>query len=125
MFTERDEQTSAKKKGMPWSISKGYDTFLPLSDPFQLGAGEDWRTLRLWLDVNGERRQTCEAGTMIHSIPELVRFCSTVMTLEPGDLILTGTPEGVGRLVAGDHIRAGIDGKVHMRVDVVQEQTEG
>ena len=59
--TERDEQTAAKVKGMPWSVAKGYDSFLPLSEPFTLGDGEDWRSLRLWLDVNGERRQTCDA----------------------------------------------------------------
>ena len=55
-ITERDEQTASKTKGMPWSVSKGYDSFLPLSAPFTLGDGEDWRTLRLWLDVNGVRR---------------------------------------------------------------------
>jgi 2-keto-4-pentenoate hydratase/2-oxohepta-3-ene-1,7-dioic acid hydratase in catechol pathway len=66
-ITERDEQTAAKVKGMPWTVSKGYDSFLPLSEPFTLEADEDWRGLKLWLRVNGERRQTCEAGTMIHS----------------------------------------------------------
>lgn len=116
--TERDEQTAAKVKGMPWSVAKGYDSFLPLSEPFTLGDGEDWRSLRLWLDVNGERRQTCDAGVMIHSVPSLVMFASSVMTLEPGDLIVTGTPEGVGPLVAGDVITAGVEGHAEMRVRV-------
>lgn len=119
-ITERDEQTAAKIKGMPWSVSKGYDTFLPLSAPFSLGEGEDWRTLKLWLSVNGEARQACEAGTMIHGVPELVRFVSSVMTLEPGDLLVTGTPAGVGRIVAGDVITAGVVGKVDMSVAVEQ-----
>ena len=48
---------------MPWAVAKGHDSFLPLSEPFGLGPGEDWRGLRLWLDVNGERRQACVAGT--------------------------------------------------------------
>ena len=102
---------AAKVAGMPWSVCKGHDTFLPLSEPFTLGAGEDWSALRLWLSVNGERRQACEAGAMIHGVPALVRHVSSVMTLEPGDLIVTGTPAGVGRLLPGDRIAAGVEGK--------------
>lgn len=118
-ITERDEQTAAKTKGMPWSVCKGHDSFLPLSAPFTLAPGEDWRTLRLWLSVNGERRQACEAGAMIHSVPELLCFISSVMTLEPGDLVLTGTPSGVGRLLPGDKIAAGVTGHTEMAVAVV------
>eukprot|EP00667_Euglena_gracilis_P023482 EG_transcript_26541 len=87
--TARDEQTEAKKKGLPWSVPKGYDTFCPVSEPFDATElGNQWRQLRLWLDVNGVRRQTGQAGTMLHSVPNLIRFCSSVMTLEPGDLLL-------------------------------------
>ena len=118
-MTERDEQTTAKNKGMPWAASKGYDSFLPLSHPFSLAPGEDWRTLKLWLDVNGTRRQACEAGTMIHSVPKLIQFISSIMTLQPGDLILTGTPKGVGQVVPGDTITAGIIGKAEMSVQAV------
>ena len=75
----------------------------------------------MWLQVNGEQRQACDAGTMIHSVPALIQFVSQVMTLEPGDLIVTGTPAGVGRLVAGDRITAGIEGRVTMEVRVVQQ----
>ena len=82
-ITERDEQTAAKTNGMPWSVCKGHDSFLPLSAPFTLAPGEDWRALRLWLSVNGEQRQACEAGAMIHSVPQLLCFISSVMTLEP------------------------------------------
>ena len=97
-ITQRDEQTAAKTKGMPWAVSKGYDSFCPLSAPFVLPAGGDWRALSMWLDVNGERRQACEAGAMIHSVPQLLIYISSIMTLEPGDLILTGTPKGVGQV---------------------------
>jgi len=123
-ITERDEQTAAKDKGMPWTVSKGYDSFLPLSEPFACDhrKGEDWRKLNMWLSVNGQRRQQCEAGTMIHSVPSLIVFVSSIMTLEPGDLIVTGTPAGVGRLVAGDKITAGVVGKTEMAVDVVAER---
>ena len=118
-ITERDEQTAAKTNGMPWSVCKGHDSFLPLSAPFSLAPGEDWRALRLWLSVNGEPRQACEAGAMIHSVPQLLCFISSVMTLEPGDLVLTGTPSGVGRLLPGDKIAAGVTGHVGMAVAVV------
>lgn len=116
-----DEQTAAKNKGMPWSVAKGYDTFCPLSTPFQLHEGESWRTLRLWLDVNGARRQECDAGVMIHDVPSLLRYVSKIMTLEPGDLLLTGTPKGVGRVVAGDTITAGVMGHAEMSVEVRDE----
>ena len=59
---------------------------------------------------------------MIHSVPSLIVFVSSIMTLEPGDLIVTGTPAGVGRLVAGDKITAGVVGKTEMAVDVVAER---
>ena len=114
-ITERDEQTAAKNAGMPWSVSKGYDSFLPPSAPFELAPGEDWRRLRLWLDVNGERRQACECGAMIHSVEKLICYVSSIMTLEPGDLLLTGTPKGVGRLAAGDRVTAGVAGKVELQ----------
>ena len=120
-ITDRDAQTAAKVAGMPWTVSKGYDTFLPLSEPFTLDAAEeDWRELRLWLSVNGERRQACQAGTMLHGVPALVRYVSSIMTLEPGDLIVTGTPAGVGAVVPGDTITAGVVGKVEMTVEVVR-----
>jgi acylpyruvate hydrolase len=106
----------------PWSVSKSYDSFLPLSEPFVLPPGADWRALHMWLCVNGERRQACDAGVMIHSVPALIRFVSQVMTLEPGDLLVTGTPKGVGPLVAGDRVTAGIDGYATMEVEVVQQQ---
>ncbi len=117
--TERDEQTASKNKGMPWTVAKGYDSFCPLSEPFTLGAGEPWTKVRLYLDVNGVRRQECDAGVMIHSIPSLLKYIPQIMTLEPGDLLLTGTPKGVGRVVPGDTMTAGALGHVQMTVPVV------
>eukprot|EP00668_Euglena_longa_P028913 GGOE01036247.1.p1 GENE.GGOE01036247.1~~GGOE01036247.1.p1 ORF type:complete len:262 (+),score=78.33 GGOE01036247.1:79-786(+) len=120
--TARDEQTEVKKKGLPWCIPKGYDTFCPVSEPFDAtGLGDRWRQFRLWLDVNGVRRQTGEAGVMLHSIPHLIRFCSAAITLEPGDLLLTGTPAGVGPVCAGDTIEAGIEGHCSITVKVVKQ----
>lgn len=118
-MTARDEQTEAKNKGMPWAVAKGYDTFLPISEAFE--SNDDWREFELYLDVNGERRQKSPAGVMLHSIPDLIRYCSSVMTLERGDVIITGTPAGVGPVFDGDVMRAGIKGKCHMEVAVVKE----
>lgn len=121
-MTARDVQTEAKKKGMPWAVSKGYDSFLPLSEPFDAaGVGQGWKNFKLWLDVNGTRRQTGEAGVMLHSVPNLIRYCSTVMTLEPGDLISTGTPAGVGPVRPGDVMTCGIEGKCRLEVKVEQQ----
>mmetsp|Transcript_33166 Transcript_33166/g.110681 ORF Transcript_33166/g.110681 Transcript_33166/m.110681 type:complete len:328 (-) Transcript_33166:164-1147(-) len=121
-ITDRDEQTEAKRAGMPWSVAKGHDSYCPLSTPFLLPEGGSWRELRMWLDVNGTRRQECSCAEMIRGVEELVRFCSSVMTLEPGDVLLTGTPAGVGRIRPGDVVTAGVEGHVQMVVAVVAEE---
>ena len=85
----------------PWSVAKGFDTFLPISEPVAPRDGadpNDWQNFELWLSVNGEERQRCLAGHMIHPIPKILRYIGSVMTLEPGDLVITGTPSGVRRL---------------------------
>ena len=119
-MTDREAQTAAKAKGLPWCVAKGHDTFCPLSAPFAAAAG-GWADVELWLDVNGERRQATRASAMTRGLPALLRYASAVFTLEPGDLLLTGTPAGVGPVVAGDRITAGATGFVEMAVDVVAE----
>jgi fumarylpyruvate hydrolase len=109
-LTRRDLQSQQRAKGLPWEISKGFDHSAPLTaiHPASLvghPAGE-----RIWLDVNGERRQEATLDQMVWSIPEIIAELSTFFRLEPGDLIFTGTPAGVGPLVPGDAVRAGIDG---------------
>lgn len=86
-----------ERSGGQWSKGKGFDTFGPVG-PYLVTADEagDPQNLALWLDVNGERRQTGNTAGMIFSCAYLVSYCSRVMTLEPGDLIVTGTPAGVG-----------------------------
>lgn len=126
-MTARDEQSEAKAAGLPWTRSKGYDTFLPISSPFaasELDRPEDWEHFALWLDVNGDRRQSCHAGVMLHSVPSLLRYCSSIMTLESGDVIMTGTPSGVGPVFPGDVIEAGIEGFCDMEVHVVSHTEE-
>ena len=114
--SEREWQT---ERGPTWDKGKGFPTFGPVG-PWLVTADEvgDPQTLGLWLDVNGKRLQTGNTATMIFSVAEIVAYCSRFMTLEPGDIITTGTPPGVGLgqkptpwyLKAGDTIRLGIDG---------------
>lgn len=123
--TARDWQTTAKSAGRPWSLAKGCDTFLPMSTVLpadSVKVGRDGEVdVQLYLDVNGERRQNGTTRHMIWSIPELIEKISEHVTLEEWDVILTGTPAGVGQIVHGDCITAGIEGLVEMQFEVVQK----
>jgi 2-keto-4-pentenoate hydratase/2-oxohepta-3-ene-1,7-dioic acid hydratase in catechol pathway len=91
-----------------WGRAKGFDTFCPVGP--RVAAGLDWRTLELRCRVNGVERQRAKATDMHFPIPELVSFLSGIMTLEPGDLIATGTPAGTGPLHDGDIVEVEITG---------------
>lgn len=91
-----------------WGRAKGFDTFCPAGPV--IAEGLDWRNLAVIGRVNGEVRQHAPVSEMIFSIPVLIEYISHIMTLEPGDLILTGTPEGVGRLHPGDVVEIEIPG---------------
>ena len=105
-LTARDLQARAKASGTPWSIAKGFDTFAPLGPLVDARAVGDPQALRIALQVNGETRQADTTAHMLHPVARLVAFLSTVFTLHPGDLVYTGTPEGVGPLAAGDRLVA-------------------
>lgn len=91
-----------------WGRAKGFDTFCPVGP--EVRNGLDWRELEVICRVNGRERQRGRATDMHFSIPELVSFISGIMTLEPGDLIATGTPAGTGPLVHGDVVEVEIPG---------------
>ncbi|KAL8808422.1 MAG: hypothetical protein Q9223_001587 [Gallowayella weberi] len=112
-MTARNAQEEAKKKGLPWSIAKGFDTFLPMSNPISKAKVPDPHKVELWLSVNDELRQQDSTELMLFRIPRMLSDISQCMTLEKGDVVLTGTPKGVGGVVVGDVIRAGlrVDGK--------------
>src|SRR4051812_13003964 len=112
-MTARNIQNEAKKKGLPWDIAKGFDTFLPMSQIIEKALIPDPHKIELYLTVNNEVRQNDSTELMLFKIPRLLSDISKVMTLEPGDIVITGTPKGVGPVVPGDVMRAGIriDGK--------------
>jgi 2-keto-4-pentenoate hydratase/2-oxohepta-3-ene-1,7-dioic acid hydratase in catechol pathway len=117
-LTLRDVQAELKKKGLPWEIAKGFDTACPLSAFVPAASVAAPQDLRITLSVNGEPRQDGTTALMIHRIPELLSYLSSIFTLEPGDLILTGTPAGVGPISSGDHLVAEISGVVKLSVSV-------
>ncbi|KOS18647.1 putative hydrolase [Escovopsis weberi] len=107
-MTARNVQDEAKKKGLPWSIAKGFDTFLPMSLPIPKAAIPDPHAAELFLEVNGQPRQRGSTGLMIYRVPRILSDISRVMALRPGDIVLTGTPAGVGPVAPGDVMRAGV-----------------
>lgn len=108
-MSARNIQEEAKKKGLPWSICKGFDTFLPISHLIPKSTLPDPHNALIWLKVNEQVRQHDSTELMLFRIPRLVSDISKVMTLEKGDLILTGTPKGVGPVVTGDVMTAGLE----------------
>jgi len=117
-MTLRDVQNALKAKGLPWEIAKGFDSSCPLSDFVSAGSIADPHNLNLTLAVNGEKRQDGCSSDMINRIPQIIAHISAVFTLEPGDVILTGTPAGVGQVVAGDVMEAAIGGVGQLRIPV-------
>jgi fumarylpyruvate hydrolase len=107
-MTRRDLQNAAKDKGQPWEAAKGFDASAPIS------AIKPWTGAppqgRIKLSVNGETRQDATIADMIWNVAEIVSEASKLWTLAPGDLIYTGTPEGVGPLVRGDRVEGEVEG---------------
>jgi 2-keto-4-pentenoate hydratase/2-oxohepta-3-ene-1,7-dioic acid hydratase in catechol pathway len=102
--TARDLQ----RRDGQWSRAKGFDTFCPLGPWIETDL--DWRNQQVQCLVNGEVRQEGRTRDMVFGVPELLAYVSAVMTLEPGDVLMTGTPSGVGPLAAGDRVTVAVSG---------------
>ncbi len=107
-LTRRDLQNAAKQKGHPWDSGKAFDQSAPLG-PITPCANQSWSGA-IRLTVNGVEKQSATLDDMIWNVAEVISECSRLWCLQPGDLVYTGTPEGVGPLVRGDEVRASIDG---------------
>lgn len=121
-MTARDLQARAKAQGLPWTVSKGFDTFAPLGILVEAWKVKNPQVLDIQLTVNGTLRQSGNTRDMIFSVARLVSYCSRVFTLLPGDLIYTGTPEGVGPVTDGDILEASIEGLPSLRLKVKRER---
>jgi 5-carboxymethyl-2-hydroxymuconate isomerase len=117
-LTLRDVQSAQKSQGLPWEIAKGFDTACPLSDFVAATTVRDPQNLAITLLVNGEVRQDASTALMLRPIPQLIAEIAAIFTLEPGDIILTGTPAGVSRLLPGDKVTAVISEVGRLNVNV-------
>ncbi len=101
-FTARDIQQICKDKGLPWEKAKAFNGSAPISDFVDKSQFEDVQNIHFHLDIDGQTRQTGNTSLMLHPIDEIIAYVSTFFTLKKGDIIFTGTPEGVGSIAIGN-----------------------
>ncbi len=118
-MTRRDLQAEAKKMARPWEIAKAFERSAPCSALVPTERIGHPSRGAIWLDVNGERRQTGDLDQMIWKVPETISYLSGLFSLAPGDVIMTGTPSGVGAVKRGDLMHGHIDGIGDLEVRVV------
>jgi len=118
-MTRRDIQGEAKKLGRPWDMGKGFDKSAPIAALRPVTATGLIENAAIWLDVNGVRRQASTLKALIWSVPETISYLSGLVELHPGDLILTGTPEGVAAVGRGDVLHGHVDGLTDLEVRIV------
>ncbi|GGC65128.1 fumarylacetoacetate hydrolase family protein [Chelatococcus reniformis] len=109
-LTRRDLQIAARDSGRPWDWGKAFDRSAPIAPLHPVEGVGHPASGRIWLAVNGDIRQDADIADLIWSVPEIIAILSRSMALRPGDLIMTGTPAGVGPLVAGDAVTGGVAG---------------
>ncbi len=108
-MTLRDVQAELKAKGLPWEIAKGFDTSCPLSEFVPASEVKDPHDLKISLSVDGQVRQNATTALMMRKIPAIIQAVSAIFTLEEGDIILTGTPAGVGPVAPRSRMHAEIE----------------
>jgi fumarylpyruvate hydrolase len=118
-MTRRDLQGEMKKQGRPWCIGKAFEESAPIGELRRAAECRIDAETEIRLDVNGQPRQSSRIGKLIWSIPEIIEHLSAAWTLAPGDLIYTGTPEGVGAVVRGDLLSASVAGVGSLKVKLV------
>jgi fumarylpyruvate hydrolase len=118
-MTRRDLQFAMRDKGRPWELGKAFDESAPLAPLRPVAVFGHPANQAIWLTVDGFDRQRSTLKELIWSVPEIIANLSTFFTLKPGDLIYTGTPEGVGPVTRGQTLRGGIDGLGELKVTLV------
>ena len=119
-MTRRDLQLEARDKGRPWEFGKSFPKSAPIGPIHRAATQQAVHNADIHLEVNGEVRQTSNISKLIWSVAESIAYLSQYDSLEPGDLIMTGTPEGVGAVVQGDLMRGSIDGLGEILVRVAE-----
>ncbi|MEJ5994303.1 fumarylacetoacetate hydrolase family protein [Pedobacter sp. Du54] len=110
-FTARDIQTQHKEKGLPWELAKAFDNSAAISNFLPKSDFPDVYNMEFELKVNEKTRQNGHTSNLLFSFEKIIAFVSQYITLKKGDLIFTGTPEGVGQVKQGDHLMAWLEGK--------------
>ncbi|MCV9996739.1 fumarylacetoacetate hydrolase family protein [Pararhizobium sp. YC-54] len=118
-FTRRDLQAQAKASGKPWTAAKAFEHSAPVSQIVPAQAIGHPVNGNIWLKINGETKQQGDLNQMIWKVPEIIAELSKLFTLAAGDVIMTGTPSGVGPVSRGDVVSCGIDGVAALTVTVV------
>jgi len=117
-MTRRDLQNEMKKQGRPWCIGKGFDHSAPIGPITPVAQAGDLSQAAIWLKVNGQERQSSTISKLIWNIAETIEHLSVAWELSPGDLIYTGTPEGVSAVVKGDLLEGGVTGLGNLNVRI-------
>ncbi len=118
-MTRRDLQFALRDKGRPWDVAKGFDFSAPISPIKPTAVTGEITAAQIWLNVNGQKRQGSDVSKLIWSVNETIEHLSRYYELKPGDLVFTGTPEGVGAVVKGDELEGGIAGLGTLKVRIV------
>lgn len=118
-LTRRDLQFALRDKGRPWEMGKAFDQSAPISAIVPADTTGELQRGAIWLQVNGADRQRSDISKLMWSVPEVIANLSEYVCLAPGDLIFTGTPEGVGKIAAGDELVGGIEGLPELRFRMV------
>jgi len=117
-FTARDVQSKLKSKGLPWELAKGFNDSAPVSSFVSKSSFADIGNINFGLSVNGEVRQSGNTSMMLYKIDYLISFVSQYFTLKTGDLIFTGTPQGVGAVNKGDVLEGTLEGETLLKLNI-------
>ena len=118
-MTRRDLQFALRDKGRPWDVAKGFDCSAPISPLRPIASTGEITAGAIWLEVNGQKRQASDVSKLIWNVNETIEHLSRYYTLVPGDLIYTGTPEGVGAVKRDDLLSGGVAGVGSLQIRIV------
>ena len=118
-MTRRDLQFALRDKGRPWDVAKGFDWSAPITPVKPIEVTGEITAAQIWLTVNGQRRQASDVSKLIWSVNETIEHLSRFFELKPGDLIFSGTPEGVAAVTQGDELEGGVAGIGTLKVRII------